>query len=484
MTRHPGTRFVGAMAVLALAAIPTSAQTMGQRILAGDNDVLQWNALALQAIRDSKLGPPVAARALAILHTCLYDGWAAYDAVAVGTMAGERARRPVAERSATAQRAAFNEAAYWAFIDLFPRHRGAARDQMTRVGLVPTRRIVAGDPQSIGRTLCSSVLARRHRDGANQLGDLNGGTPYADYSGYTPKNSVTRLVDIEHWRPEVSSTLVPPTCLVPHWGRVETFAFKVGPSTRPPAPAPYPGERFVEQAEELVALSAGLTDTDKAIVEYWMDGPQSETPPGHWNLFAQQVSRRDGHGIDEDVAVFFALNNALFDASVAAWEAKIHYDYVRPISAIRYLFAGKRIEAWGGPGRGTVEMTGDAWRPFQRANQITPPFPEYVSGHSTFSAAAAEILMRVTASDRMDLSHTVAPRSSLIEPRQGPARTIVLSWATFSEAALQAGYSRRLGGIHFAQADVEGQRLGRRVAQSVWDRVLRLLRRQPASTSP
>ena len=87
---------------------------------------------------------------------------------------------------------------------------------------------------------------------------------------------------------------------------------------------------------------------------------------------------------------------------------------------------------------------------------------------------AAEILRRFTASDRMDLSHTVAARSSPIEPGRGPVRAIVLSWATFSDAAREAGYSRRLGGIHFEQADLEGQQLGRRVADSVWTRATRL----------
>ena len=115
---------------------------------------------------------------------------------------------------------------------------------------------------------------------------------------------------------------------------------------------------------------------------------------------------------------------------------------------------------------------------------VTPPFPEYVSGHSTFSAAAAEILARFTGGDRMGLSHTVAARSSIIERHASPTQAVVLSWDTFSEAAREAGYSRRLGGIHFEQADVEGQRLGRRVADAVWARAVRLMGRASSPVSP
>ena len=478
---HPRLLAYGLSALLIVAPHRADAQSRPPDVLAGDNEAVQWNALALQAIRESKMGPPVAARALAILHTCIYDAWAAYDDEAVGTQAGARGRRPAGERRPEMQHAALNESAYWAFLDVFPRHRQVARDQMTRLGLVPTRTIAPGDPQGVGRAACARVLAERHRDGANQLGDENGGAPYSDYTGYRPVNTLTTLVDPGRWRPVVSSTLASSTCLVPHWGRVETFAFKVGSATRPPAPARYPGAVFTAQADDLLRISASLTDHDKAIVEYWMDGPQSETPPGHWNLLAQQVSRRDAHALRDDVQMFFVLNNALMDASIAAWDAKMHYDYVRPITAIRHLYAATRVRAWGGPGQGTREIAGEAWMPYQRANQVTPPFPEYVSGHSTFSAAAAEILRRFTGSDRMDLSHTVAAGSSVIEPRRVPARAIVLSWATFSEAAREAGYSRRLGGIHFEQADVEGQRLGRRVGEAAWERASRLMRRTSAA---
>jgi hypothetical protein len=445
-----------------------------------DNDVLQWNTLALQAVRQSKLGAPLVSRALAILHTCMFDAAAAYHDRAVATASGGRGRRPPVERTLSNRRIAISEAAYVAFAELFPHHRRFADEQMARRGLTPRARAAYLTPSDVGRAACAAVLRARHRDGANQLGDENGGAPYSDYTRYRPTNTLVRLSDQRHWQPVASSNLGPSAFLVPHWGRVTPFAFRLSSSSRPPAPPLPPSARFAAEEAAVLAMSAGLTDEHKVIVEYWMDGPRSETPPGHWNLFAQGVSRRDGHDLDRDVAMFFVLNNALLDAGIAAWDSKRHFDSVRPITALRQTYAGQRVQAWGGPGRGTREIDGRDWLPYQRANFITPPFPEYVSGHSTFSAAAAEILKRVTGSDDFGGSVTVAPRSSSIEPGITPRVAVTLSWATFTDAAVQAGLSRRYGGIHFESADIEGQRLGRAVADRVWRRAQELQGR-PAS---
>jgi hypothetical protein len=97
--------------------------------------------------------------------------------------------------------------------------------------------------------------------------------------------------------------------------------------------------------------NAELTDEHKVIAEYWADGPSTETPPGHWCLLAQWVSARDHHGLDQDVVLFFALGGALHDAAVAAWDAKRAFDSVRPVSAIRWLFAGDRYAPGAALGR-------------------------------------------------------------------------------------------------------------------------------------
>jgi hypothetical protein len=168
--------------------------------------------------------------------------------------------------------------------------------------------------------------------------------------------------------------------------------------------------------------------------------------------------------------MFFALSNAMFDAGIAAWDAKRAFDSVRPVTAISFLYGGKTIRAWGGPGKGTVEMDGAQWIPYQEATSPTPPFPEFVSGHSAYSAAAAEILKRWTGSDRFGYSVTLAPGSSKIEPRITPAKPVVLLWSTFTDAADEAGMSRRYGGIHFKGADLGGRLLGRLVAAQTWSK--------------
>jgi hypothetical protein len=253
--------------------------------------------------------------------------------------------------------------------------------------------------------------------------------------------------------------------LAPQWGLVVPFALQAGWELRPAGPRRHPGRGYLFQAEEVLADSAGLTDEQKAIVEYWADGPASETPPGHWCLHAQEVSARDGNSLDEDVKLFFALTAALLDASIACWDAKRAYDSVRPITAIRFLFAGREVLAWGGPGLGPRRIKGEEWRPYL----TTPPFGEYPSGHSTFSAAAAAVLARFTGSDRFGAAVTIPAGSSRVEPGTTPAADVVLSWPTFSAAADQAGRSRRYGGIHFRDGDLVGRALGAMVGARAWE---------------
>ena len=113
-------------------------------------------------------------------------------------------------------------------------------------------------------------------------------------------------------------------------------------------------------------------------------------------------------------------------------------------------------------------IDGATWFPYQPKWFPTPPFPEYSSGHSTFSAAGAEVLRLFTGSDRFGTSVTFSAGSSRTEPGTVPATDLTLGWGTFSAAADQAGLSRRYGGIHFEQGDVEARHAGRLVAQQAW----------------
>jgi VCPO second helical-bundle domain/Domain of unknown function (DUF6851) len=341
-------------------------------------------------------------------------------------------------------------------------------------------------PAGIGDVACGAVLEFRHHDKSNQLGDLAQG-PYSDWTYFRPVNMPSAIpvhlpvihpIDATHWQPLIYvdsvGNFVTQMFTAAQWCFVSPFALSSGNEFRSVAeklpPAAYGSAQYWAQAEELVQLSAGLTDQQKMMAEYWRDGPDSPQPPGHWNRLAQWVSARDHHTLDDDVKMFFALNNALLDASIAAWDLKRAYDSVGPVTAIALLYHGKKIRAWGGPGKGTVEVDGTEWIPYQPATSPAPPFPEYVSGQSTYGAAAATILADWTGSGRFGDLVTLPAGSSKIEPGITPARPVVLSWATFTDAADEAGMSGRYGGIHFRRADLAGRQLGRLVAAKAWSR--------------
>ena len=272
------------------------------------------------------------------------------------------------------------------------------------------------------------MLNFRHGDGSNQLGDLHPGA-YSDYTGYVPVNSPSTVPvnpktvsDPNHWQPlqyhDASGNFVIQKFVGAQWFKVVPFAMTSPDEflsfTQLFGPALYGSQQYRQQAQELIDFSADLTDRQKMIAEYWANGPHTELPPGHWDLFAQYVSARDNHSLDDDVKMFFALTNAIFDAGIASWNAKRNMDSVRPATAIPYLFEGTQIQSWGGPGKGTVWMDGSQWIPYQPSTFPTPPFPEYISGHSTFSAAGATILFLWTGSDQFGDSVTFAPGSSAV----------------------------------------------------------------------
>ena len=448
------------------------------------NAVLRWNSIALETIRLTRPAPPIAARALAMLHTSIYDAWAAYDSVALGTRLGGDLRRPPWERTLENKRAALSFAAYRALNDLFPARVGAFAALLSELGYDPGAALpgLASGPSSpagVGTLAALAVLDYRHVDGANQLGDKVAGA-YADYTSYTPVNTPDAVIDPNRWQPlrvpDGAGVLSVQRCVLPQWGRVTPFAMSSGMQLRPEsAPPMYPAVEYRERAEQLLEYSATLGDSRKVIAEYWEGGPGTTTPPGHWHEFAQWVSQRDGHDLDRDVKLFFALGNALVDASIAAWDCKQAIDYVRPITAVRFLFKGKSVRAWGGPYQGSTQIDGGEWRPYQRSTLVTPAFPEFVSGHSTFSAAGAEILMRFTGSDTFRASYTRPEGTSQIEPAVTPLNEVTLAWETFSDAADQAGVSRRYGGIHFEDGDLGGRTMGRQVGTLAWERAQALI---------
>jgi hypothetical protein len=383
-------------------------------------------------------------------------------------------RRPPSESTDVNKSRAVSFAAYRALIDLFPSETSLFDGVMAYLGYDPTDAgIDPATPSGVGNLAAAAVLGFRHHDGSNQSGDLHPGA-YSDYTGYVPVNSPQTVVDPNRWQPlevvDAQGHAVVQMYTTPHWGLVVPFAVSSGSVMRPGPPARYPSPEYRNQADELIAISANLTDEQKVTAEYFADGPSSEFPPGHWALFALAVSRRDRHSLDEDARMFFALGNALMDAGICVWDAKRAYDSERPGTAIHYLYAGRQIRAWGGPFQGPQTMDGSRWRPYQLATVVTPPFPEFCSGHSAFSAAGAEILKSFTGSDDFGAFVVIPAGSSRAEPGLVPATSVTLAWPTFSAAAEQAGLSRRYGGIHFAQGDLTARTLGRQVGSIVWAR--------------
>jgi PAP2 superfamily len=183
-------------------------------------------------------------------------------------------------------------------------------------------------------------------------------------------------------------------------------------------------------------------------------------------LFAGALSRKNGHGIDQDARLNFALSNALLDAGITAWNAKRRYDFIRPVTAVRTTHAGKTIKAWAGPFQGTQVIPAEQFRSYIP----TPPHPDYVSGHSTFSAASAQVLRSFAGSDTLNLTVVFEPGRSFVEPGAVPASPVQLGWSTMTAAAGEAGLSRELGGIHFRDADQHGLNLGRAVGTNAWSK--------------
>ncbi|WP_309572090.1 DUF6851 domain-containing protein [Deinococcus sp.] len=431
---------------------------------------VMWNAAALDAIRHARPGPPVAARALFMLHAAMFDAWAAYDRTATGLHWKQQARRPEPEHGEARQRTAMAYAACRVLSDVFPAQTPAFTQLMSSLGLdVNDTSTNPGSPCGVGNLAAAELLADRHDDGSNQA------NAYADPTGYMPVNTPDTVADGGRWQPlrvsDGHGGFGVQAFATPHWGGVTPFALKRPDQFQPVPPAKWGTPDFLEQVREVLAYSATLTPLHKALAEYWADGPSGELPPGHWTLFASVVSGRDGHDTGQDARMFFALTGALMDASVSCWDAKRHYDYARPASAVRHLLRGKTVRGWGGPGHDNIALPADHWTPYQGATVVTPPCAEYTSAHSTFSAAAATILRLITGSDVFGHGVTLPALGSRVESGT-PATPTRLTWATFSEAADEAGLSRRYGGVHFRDADLAGRAAGRQIGTLAFLRAL------------
>lgn len=442
---------------------------------------LQWNQLTLDAIKLTRTSPPLAARALAMVHTAMYDAWSVYSKCAFSTTTARYIKRHEEGCGENEIEKTFSYAAYRVLTDLFwlalpAENRNMFRDLMIKCNYYPDDcSFDITTAQGIGNLVARLGTDYRHGDESNQLGILFHFAPWSDFTGYKPVNppEPSPAKDINHWQPLMVDGKVQ-HFLVPHWPLVKPFALTSARQFRPEPPyntKDFPSE-FKKQVQEIISISESLTDKEKIIAEYWADGPGTYTPPGHWCEIAQFICERNKYGNKDCIKLLFALCNAFLDASIACWECKRRYDSVRPITAVHELYRGKRIKAWGGPFKGTVDMDGKDWIPYQPSDFVSPPFAEHISGHSTISRAAAFILQSYTHKDNFEGCFLFKSGSSQIEAGKTPASDVMLDWPTFTAAAEEAGISRLYGGIHFKRGNELGQKLGIALGKCVWEKSL------------
>ena len=543
-----------------------------------------WDEALLDAIRRDVPAPTVHARNLFHVSVAMWDAWAAYDPTADGYLVREK--RPAedvqAAREAALSYAAYRILLHR--YSLAAGLEQTFDDLVATMGRLCYRIDYTSteddSPAALGNRIASAVIALGRSDGSLEA------QRYADpgyrpvNAPLVVRDGGAAMSDPSRWQPLALDRFIAQNgVLIPgkvqrfvgsHWGHVRAFALPPGRDglpADPGAPPAYGDAGFAAAAVDVVRRSSELDGNDpatidvgprtrggnalglndgrgharnpatgqpyppnvvrrgdfaRALTEFWADGPKSETPPGHWNTIANEVSdsaeiRRElgGRPVDPlewDVKLYFALNGALHDAAVAAWGVKRNYDTARPISMIRYLGARGELPlvpglvervtgASSAPGARHAHLREHAgelavrswlanpqpdhpagvgwvlatqWLPYQQPTFVTPAFAGYVSGHSTFSRAAAEVLTAITGSPYFPgglLEWKVEKGALVNEP--GPTTEVTLQWATYFDAADDAGISRLYGGIHIPADDFAGRRLGAWCGTDAWARALR-----------
>jgi len=396
-----GSLFVAFIGVINLASV------IG--IPARGDVVTDWNNAALDAIRTDRTAPPIASRSLAIAHVAIYD---AVNGIA---RTHEPYLLPSAVSASASRVAAASAAAHQALVSLFPSHTS------TFDALHAT--ILAGIPNGPQKTngitwgefVATQILTARANDGSNAIVQPPGGSGPGV------------------WIPTPPAFL---PYLLPQWGFVVPFGMGSSSQFRPPGPPSLDSQRYAADYEEVKELGAlvGSTRTEDQteIALFWADGAGTETPPGHWNSIAQIIGAGRGNTLEENGRLFALLNIAMADAAICSWDAKYIYHFWRPVTAI--AFAEPQLN----------------WMSFI----VTPPFPDYTSGHSTFSAAAATVLPLFFGTE--DLPFTTG--SDFLPG-------VFRSFSTCQDAAEEAALSRIYGGIHFRSASEDGLQAGSSIGE-------------------
>ncbi len=377
----------------------------------GTDLVLDWNATLLNAVATDKTAPPLAARNMAMVHGAIYAANYVIDQIDTVGLEG------------VSRKAALAAAAHRVLFNLYPTQTATFDTQLvSSLAKVPD-----GQSENVGLALgqfvAYQVLAWRSMDGLNNVVSYTPGTEPGD------------------WQPTPPDFL---PALLPQWRDGMPFVITSGSQFRPAGPPALDSAEYAAEFNQVKALgrlnSTTRTAEQTEIAQFWADGAGTFTPPGHWNLIAERVALAQQNTLSENARLFALLNIAEADAGIVAWDAKYEYNFWRPVTAIR------RADTDGNLGT----VANPTWTPLLG----TPPFPEYTSGHSTFSGAADAVLTSFFG----DLSFT---STSVGLPG------VVRAFDSFTEAADEAGISRIYGGIHFQSANEDGLASGRALGNYV-----------------
>lgn len=418
-------------------------ETLEDRRLMTADPVIEWNNVLLDAVRATSTPPPKASRAMAIVHTSIYDAVNAIDRTRAPYLV-DTVPKPKSDMTA-----AIAAAAHTTLLSLFP-------TQSIKIDAAYTAALDAipngpneDDGVALGELVANEILAIRSLDGSSQV--------VPPFTGGTEDGQ---------WRP------TPPALasgLLPFWGTVTPFGIQSGSQFRPGAPPDLNSPGYTDAYKEVYVVGAADAETadrnldgqpdrtpeQTAIAKFWANGAGTSTPPGHLNIIAQTVSADQGLDTVANARLFALLNIALADAAITSWDAKYEYTLWRPVSGIQ--------DADDGNAETVQEAT---WTPLL----VTPPFPAYTSGHSTFSAAGAAVLRKFFGTD--NVSFTI--------PSENPAAAD-RSFTSFSQAAEESGQSRIYGGIHWQFDNTEGLSSGTKVGNYVFANYLKEVTQAPAA---
>ena len=329
--------------------------------------VLTWNRIACDAIYYARTPFTIATRALAMVHTAMYDAWSVYtEGPEASTTPELRQKKPGEDCTYQNREEAYSFAAYRVLEHLFRNElpdtkKDMFADCMRDLGYNPGNTSENPDtPAGIGNLAARLVIECRTDDGANEEND------YADTSGYESANEPPPkrpLNKVDHWQPRLGPGRTPQTFLTPHWGSVAPFALPSGSACRPKPPPPLDAPRFDKQREKIREISACLNDEQKMKAEFWsgmhdekFDEDVSSGDSDYHTILPVQLCRFVQHLVMENefqnrnaIRLFFAVTNAFLDTTIAVWDAKRHYDYARPESVIHELDDNLDFGSMGGP---------------------------------------------------------------------------------------------------------------------------------------